>query len=71
MKNSEGVNNNNNNHLTEGIELSNQEKIRMLGEKEIYEYLVILEADTIKQAEMKEKNSKSISGEPERNSKPN
>ena len=40
---------------TEGTELPNQEKIRMLGEKENYKYLGILEADTIKQAEMKEK----------------
>ena len=34
--------------MMEGIELSNQEKIRMLGEKETYKYLGILEADTIK-----------------------
>ena len=34
--------------MTEGIELPNQEKIRMLGEKETYKYLGILEADTIK-----------------------
>ena len=43
-------------YMTEGIELPNQEKIRMLGEKETYKYLGILEADTIKQVEMKEKN---------------
>ena len=42
-------------HLTKRIELSNQEKIRMLGEKETYKYLVILQADTIRQVEMKEK----------------
>ena len=30
--------------------------MRTLGENEIYKYLGILEADTIKQAEMKEKN---------------
>ena len=30
----------------------------MLGEKETYKYLGILEADTIKQAEMKEKMKK-------------
>ena len=40
------------------MELPNQEKIRMLGEKETYKYLGILEADTIEQVEMKEKNKK-------------
>ena len=40
---------------TEGIELPNQGKIRTLGEKEIYKYLGILDADTIKQTEIKEK----------------
>ena len=44
--------------MTEGIELPNQEKIRTLGEKETNKYLGILEADTIKQAEMKEKIKK-------------
>ena len=39
----------------EGIILPNQESIRMREEKESYKYLGILEADTIKQAEMKEK----------------
>ena len=39
--------------MTEGIELSNQ-KIKTLGEKETYKYLGILEADTIKQTEIKE-----------------
>ena len=34
--------------ITEGIELSNQERIRTLREKEIYKYLGILEADAIK-----------------------
>ena len=42
-------------HLMDGIELSSQDKIRTFGEKETYKYLGILEADTIKQAEMKEK----------------
>ena len=42
-------------HITVGMELSNQEKIRTLREKETYKYLSILEADTIKQVEMKEK----------------
>ena len=43
-------------YLTDGLELSNQVKIRMFGEKKIYEYLGILEADTIKQVKMEEKN---------------
>ena len=42
----------------EGIELSNQESIRILGEKENYKYQRILEADGIKQTEMKEKARK-------------
>ena len=54
--------------MIEGIELPNQDKIRMLGEKESYKYLVILEVDTIEHAEMKEKNAP---GEQENNSKPN
>ena len=37
------------------MEQPNQEKIRMLSEKETYKYLRILEADTIKRVEMKEK----------------
>ena len=41
-------------HLTDGMELPNQEKIRTLGEKETYTYLGILEADTIKQVATKE-----------------
>ena len=45
-------------HLTVGMGLPNQDKITMLGEKEIYKYLGILEADTIKQADIKEKNKK-------------
>ena len=40
--------------MTEGVAQPNQEKIRTLGEKKTYEYLEILEADTIKHAEMKE-----------------
>ena len=36
-------------HLTEGIELPNQDKIRTLAENETYKYLGILEADIIKQ----------------------
>ena len=50
-------------HLTDGIELPNQDKIRMLAENETYKYLGILEADTIKQVEMKNKFKKNISGE--------
>ena len=51
--------------MTDGMELPNQDKIRTFGEKETYKYLDILEADTIKQVEMKEKLRKNISGEPE------
>ena len=42
-------------YMIEGMELPKKEKIRMLGEKETYKYLEILEADNIKQIEMKEK----------------
>ena len=42
-------------HLTAGMELPNQVKIRMFGEKETYKYLGIVEADTFKQEETKEK----------------
>ena len=45
-------------HLTDRMELPNQDKIRTLREKETYKYLSILEADTIKQVEMKEKIKK-------------
>ena len=45
-------------HLTSRMELPNQDKIRMLREKDTYKYLGILEADTIKQVEMKEKIKK-------------
>ena len=44
-------------HLTDGIELPNQDKIRTLAE-ENYKYLGILEADNIKQVEMKSKIQK-------------
>ena len=40
-------------HLIEGMYLPNQDKIRTLGEKETYKNLSILEANTIKQVEMK------------------
>ena len=38
-------------HMTERMELPNQDKIRTLGEGETYKYLGILEADTIKQVD--------------------
>ena len=44
-------------HLTDGMELPNQ-KIRTRGDKETYKYLGILEADTVKQVDMKEKIKK-------------
>ena len=45
-------------HLTDGIELPNQDKIKTLAENETYKYLDILEADTIKQVENKNKIQK-------------
>ena len=42
-------------HLTDGIEPPNQDKIKTLAENETYKYLGILEADIIKQVEMKDK----------------
>ena len=48
-------------HMMEGVELPNQVVIRTPREKETYKYLGILEADTIKQAETKEKNLKRVS----------
>ena len=45
-------------HLTDGMELPNQDKIRTLAENKTYKYLGILEADTIKQEEMKNKIQK-------------
>ena len=47
-------------HLTDGMELPNQDKIRILGEKETYEFLGILKSDTIKQVEMEEKSKQNI-----------
>ena len=44
--------------LTDGMELPNKDKIKTLAENETYKYLGILEDDTIKQAEMKEKIQK-------------
>ena len=57
--------------ITEGVELPNQEKIITLGEKETNKYLGILEADTIKQVETREKIKKSISEELENYSRQN
>ena len=45
-------------HRTDEMELSNQDKIRTLGENGTYKYLGILEADTIKQVQMKDKIQK-------------
>ena len=45
-------------HITDGMELPNQNKIRTVREKETYKYLGILEADTIKQVKMKDKIQK-------------
>ena len=42
-------------HLTDGKEQLNQDKIKTLAERKTYKYLGILEGDTIKQVEMKEK----------------
>ena len=50
-------------HIIDGMELPNQGKIRTFGEKKNYKYLGILEAVTIKQVEIKDKNSKRISQE--------
>ena len=51
-------------HLTDGMELPNQDKIRTLVENETYKYLDIWEADTIKQVEIRyTKFKKSILGE--------
>ena len=45
-------------HLTNGTELPNQDKIRALAENETDIYLGILEANTIKEVEMKDKIQK-------------
>ena len=45
-------------HLTDGMEQPNLDKFRTLGEKGTNKYLGILEADTIKQVEMKDKIQK-------------
>ena len=55
--------------MTDRMELPNQEKTKMLGDKETYKYLGMLGVDTIKQVEGKEKFKNSISGEQESHSK--
>ena len=45
-------------HLIDGMELTNQDKIRTLTGNETYKHLGILEAETIKQVEMKDKIQK-------------
>ena len=45
-------------HMTDGMELPNQDKIRTLSENENYKYLGILETDTIKQGQMKDEIKK-------------
>ena len=45
-------------HLTDGMELPNQDNIRELGEKETSKYFGLLEADTIKQVEVEEQFKK-------------
>ena len=45
-------------NIMEVRELPNQEKNRLLKEKETYKYLGILEVDNAKQMEMKEKKLK-------------
>ena len=42
-------------HRMEGKELPSKDEIRMLGENKTYKFTEILEVDTIKNAEMKEK----------------
>ena len=58
-------------HMTEAMELQNQEKYKNTREKETHKHLGILEADTVKQVEMKEKMKTSVSGEKKTYSKPN
>ena len=53
-------------HWTDRIELPNPDKIRTLAENETYKYLRILEADTFKHVQMKNKVLKNISGELEK-----
>ena len=41
-------------HMTDGMKLPNHDRIWTLEENETYKYLGILEADTIKQVQMKD-----------------
>ena len=52
--------------MMEGMELQNQEKIKMNGEKETYKYLEISETKTIKHLKMKGKNYKRATQEKEK-----
>ena len=45
-------------HRTDGMEQQNQDKNRTFRENETYKYLGILEVDTIKQVQMKDKIQK-------------
>ena len=45
-------------HRTDGMELPNQDKIRTFWENETHKYLGILEADTLKQVQIKGKIQK-------------
>ena len=45
-------------HTTDRIELPNKDKIRTVGENDAYKYFGILEADTIKQVQMKDETQK-------------
>ena len=58
-------------HRIDGIELPNQDKIRTLGENDTDKYLGILEDDTLKQVQMKDKIQNNISGELEKYSRQN
>ena len=58
-------------YITDGMKLSNQDKIRTLGENKTYKCLGILEADTIKQVKCKTKFKKNISKELENYSRQN
>ena len=57
--------------MTDGMELTNHDKIRTLGGEETYKYLGILGVDPIKQVEMKIRSGKNISGELENYSRQN
>ena len=52
-------------HMTDGMELPNHDKIRTLEENETYNYLGILEADTIKKWKWKARPENNITGERE------